>query len=175
MELRKFRISMKYGTLTPEKSYLFKSTHSYEELYKDCYPREVHVNLDCLSTAFVNPQLTYQNASGAALVLLHPTWYKWMYTDTYIKISAYLIPDSNMPKLDDFLPYTQWPPMILYTGKTRFELMIEEEDYGTGKSLSEAFILILTNPQYDKRLFIDLPVQYMKTTSSKHDVYINCS
>ena len=174
METRKFRISMKYGTLTPEKSYLFKSTHSYEELYKDCYPREVHVNLDCLSTAFVNPQLTYQNASGAALVLLHPTWYKWMYTDTYIKISAYLIPDSNMPKLDDFLPYTQWPPMILYTGKTRFELMIEEEDYGTGKSLSEAFILILTNPQYDKRLFIDLPVQYMKTTSSEHSVYTNC-
>ena len=44
----------------------------------------------------------------------------------------------------------------------------------TGKSLSEAFILTSTNPQYDKILFIDLPVQYMKTTSSEH-VYINCS
>ena len=32
----------------------------------------------------------------------------------------------------------------------------------TGKSLSEAFILTSTNPQYHKRLFIDLPVQYMK-------------
>ena len=38
----------------------------------------------------------------------------------------------------------------------------------TGKSLSEALILRSTNPQYDKRLFIDLPVQYMKTTSSEH-------
>ena len=38
----------------------------------------------------------------------------------------------------------------------------------TGKSFSEAFILTLTNPQYDNRLFIDLPVQYMKTTSSEH-------
>ena len=38
----------------------------------------------------------------------------------------------------------------------------------TGKSLSEALILGSTNPQYDKRLFIDLPVQYMKTTSSEH-------
>ena len=38
----------------------------------------------------------------------------------------------------------------------------------TGKSLSEAFILTSTNPQYDERLFIDLPVQYMKTTSSEH-------
>ena len=45
----------------------------------------------------------------------------------------------------------------------------------TGKSLSEAFILISSNPEYDKRLFIDLPVQYMKTTSSEHVVYINCS
>ena len=47
--------------------------------------------------------------------------------------------------------------------------------YSTGKSLSEAFILTSTNPQYNKRLFIDLPVQYMKTTSSEHVVYINCS
>ena len=38
----------------------------------------------------------------------------------------------------------------------------------TGKSLSEALILESTNPQYDKRLFIDLPVQYMKSTSSEH-------
>ena len=45
----------------------------------------------------------------------------------------------------------------------------------TGKSSSEAFILTSTNPQYDKRLLIDLPVQYMKTTSSEHVVYINCS
>ena len=45
----------------------------------------------------------------------------------------------------------------------------------TGKSLSEELILASTNPQYDKRLFIDLPVQYMKTTSSEHVVYINCS
>ena len=38
----------------------------------------------------------------------------------------------------------------------------------TGKSLSEALIFASTNPQYGKRLFIDLPVQYMKTTSSEH-------
>jgi hypothetical protein len=38
----------------------------------------------------------------------------------------------------------------------------------TGKSLSEALILASTNPQYDVRLFIELPVQYMKTTSSEH-------
>ena len=44
----------------------------------------------------------------------------------------------------------------------------------TGKSLLEALILASTNPQYDKRLFIDLPVQYMETTSSEHAVYINC-
>ena len=35
---------------------------------------------------------------------------------------------------------------------------------GTGKSLSEVLLLGSTNPQHDKRVFIDLPVQYMKTT-----------
>ena len=44
----------------------------------------------------------------------------------------------------------------------------------TGKSFSEALILASTNPKYDKRLFIELRVQYMKTTSSEYVVYINC-
>ena len=47
--------------------------------------------------------------------------------------------------------------------------------FSTGKSFSEALILASTNPQYDKRLFIELRVQYMITTSSEHVVYINCS
>ena len=47
---------------------------------------------------------------------------------------------------------------------------------GTGKSFSEVFILIAsTNPQYDKRLFIELQVQYMKIASSEHVENINCS
>ena len=42
----------------------------------------------------------------------------------------------------------------------------------TGKSFSEALILASTNPQYDKRLLIELRVHwYMKTTSSEHVVY----
>ena len=46
-------------------------------------------------------------------------------------------------------------------------IQIDDRIY-TGKSLSEALILASTNPQYDKKLFIDLPVQFMKTTSSEH-------
>ena len=38
----------------------------------------------------------------------------------------------------------------------------------TGKSFSETLIIASTNPQYDKRLFIDLPVQYMKTRRKEH-------
>ena len=38
----------------------------------------------------------------------------------------------------------------------------------TGKSLLEALFLASTNPQYEKRLVIGLPVQYMKTTSAEH-------
>ena len=36
---------------------------------------------------------------------------------------------------------------------------------GTGKYFSDALILASTNPQYDKRLFIELQVQYMKILS----------
>ena len=39
------------------------------------------------------------------------------------------------------------------------------------KSFSEAFILASTNPQYDKRLFIESPVQYMKIPSSEHKLF----
>ena len=46
--------------------------------------------------------------------------------------------------------------------------------HGTGKSLSKALIFASTNPQYHKKLFIDLTGQYMKTTSSEHVVYKNC-
>ena len=35
--------------------------------------------------------------------------------------------------------------------------------------------LASTNPQYEDRLFIELPIEYMKIPSSEHDVYINCS
>ena len=45
----------------------------------------------------------------------------------------------------------------------------------TDKSLSEALILGSTNPQYDKLLFIDLPVQYMKTKSSEHGENMLCA
>ena len=43
-----------------------------------------------------------------------------------------------------------------------------------GKSFSEALILASNNSQYDKRLFIELRVQYMKIASSEHVVYTNC-
>ena len=45
----------------------------------------------------------------------------------------------------------------------------------TGKSLSEAFILTSTNPHFDRTLFVDLPVQYMKTTSSEHKENMLCT
>ena len=41
--------------------------------------------------------------------------------------------------------------------------------------MSEALILGLTNPEYDKPLFIDLPFQYMKTTSSEHGENMLCA
>jgi hypothetical protein len=41
--------------------------------------------------------------------------------------------------------------------------------------LSEALIFASTNSQYDKKLSIDLLVQYMKTTSSEHGENVLCT
>ena len=74
-----------------------------------------------------------------------------------------------------------WISFVLFPGQSSFQetLCYQKPVVAipvTGKSLSEALILGSTNPQYHKRewLFIDLPVQYMKTTSSEHGVYENC-
>ena len=45
----------------------------------------------------------------------------------------------------------------------------------TGKSMSEALIFASTNPQYDNRLFIELPLQYMKIPSSEHGENMLCT
>ena len=45
----------------------------------------------------------------------------------------------------------------------------------TGKSFSKALILASTNPQYDKRLFIELQVQYMKIARSEHAQNMLCT
>ena len=46
---------------------------------------------------------------------------------------------------------------------------------GTGKSMSEALIFASTNPQYDNKLFIELPVQYTKIPSSEHSQNMVCT
>ena len=45
----------------------------------------------------------------------------------------------------------------------------------TGKSFTKVLILASTNPQSDKRLSIELPVQYMNIESSELVEWINCS
>ena len=53
--------------------------------------------------------------------------------------------------------------------------LYEVKKVGTGKSFSEVFILASTNPQYDKRLSIELPVQYMKIPSLEHCQNLLCT
>ena len=52
------------------------------------------------------------------------------------------------------VPYSQNLPRPI----SWFGLFLQHNDSSTGKFLLEALILASTNPQCDKRLFIDLPV-----------------
>ena len=48
-----------------------------------------------------------------------------------IKFNYQIMDSKEMPSIGNFLPYSQWPPMvknyIKATGKTRVKLMVEEE------------------------------------------------
>ena len=66
--------------------------------------------------------------------------------------------------------------LIFYLICELISIFVEDVNFiGTGKSLSQALILESTNPHYDQRLFIDLPVQYMKTTRSEHGENMLCA
>ena len=61
--------------------------------------------------------------------------------------------------------------VFLHTLKS--DLKVFKSTYCTGKSMSEGLIFELTNPQYDKRLFMKIENCKLRT-SGEHDVYINC-
>ena len=122
-------------------------SHPQQELYEKCKCDEIRIRLS-----------SYQQKLTSGL-LLYPTWYRWKWTDKFIKISAHLIPSLKIPKFDDFLPYTQWPPMILQTEKTRLDLMIEEEQ--AGQSIKSLFSLYQKSQFY--RLLRQIPFKNFKS------------
>ena len=77
------------------------------------------------ASKLVNIKLNYTTNR----VLLQPTWYSGP-TGSCIRISIQLVEQNRLPRLNDYLPYSQWPPMVLYTNKTRLDMMLEEEEEG---------------------------------------------
>merc|ERR1712045_222843 len=92
-----YRISMKFGTLDTN-----TWNNNYEDLYANTSSKEIHINL-----AYKDPR--YQNVTKTFSKLM-PTWYQWRSTDKFIKISAQIVITELIPKFENFLPYTQWPP-----------------------------------------------------------------
>ena len=94
--------------------------------------------------------------------------------ESYVLRSSISSQDSSFGENnEDKIEYKKRKAASDVTDAAKVEAKKTVED-STGKSLFEALILASTIPQYDKRLFIDLPVLYMKTTSSEHVVYTNC-
>ena len=79
---------------------------------------------------------------------MHFVWHT-IYAIASVRLGRYMIYLMVVLKHQDF-----WP------------LLKISSSWVTGKSLSEALIFALTNPQSDDRLFIELQVQYMKIPSS---------
>ena len=115
-----YRIAMKSGNV-------FDSTGRLQENFKELY--DLHGESNPIYFTIQSTNHFVKNWRK-----LDPTWYQWNNTDKFIKISAQIISNRRIPNVDNFLPYTQWPPMILHTGKTRLELMMEEEESGDEES-----------------------------------------
>ena len=67
-------------------------------------------------------------------IVLKPTWYVWrsssirVKANSLVKLTVQLVVTAKIPAVKDFLPYTMWPPMVLFTNKSRLDLMMEEEE-----------------------------------------------
>ena len=67
-------------------------------------------------------------------IVLKPTWYVWrsssvrVKANPLVKLTVQLVETAKIPVVRDFLPYTMWPPMVLFTKKSRLDLMMEEEE-----------------------------------------------
>ena len=70
-------------------------------------------------------------------------------------------------------PYTASKNCVVRNGKAY--VTINKTGLFTGKSFSEELILASTNPQYDKRLFIELQVQHMKIPCLEHGKNMLCT
>ena len=122
-----YRIAVKYGTLS-EGIRLLRSEQRYKDLY------ETYKNSKPIYFTIQSKDIIRKN-----FMKLNPTWYQWRNTNVFIKLNAQIISTRRIPNFDNFLPYTQWPPMILHTGKTRLELMMEEEESGDEEVFKESF------------------------------------
>ena len=115
------RLTIKHGTLEASEFARHPSV-----VFEACTSKEIRVNLT----------LVLANTLGLdklEAVVLNPTWYQWRTTrgandDAFIKITAQLVETAKIPSIKDFLPYTEWPPMVLHTKKSRLDLMIEEQE-----------------------------------------------
>ena len=115
------RLTIKHGTLETSEFVRHPSV-----VFEACTSKEIRVNLTLVSATTVG-------SNKLEPVVLNPTWYQWRTRrgatdDAFIKIMAQLVETSKIPSMKDFLPYTEWPPMVLHTKKSRLDLMIEEQE-----------------------------------------------
>ena len=67
--------------------------------------------------------------------------------------------------------------MMAFMSTACFLLLVAPILEATGKALSETLIFASINPTYDNRLFLELHLQYMKTTRAEHGqfMFLPCS
>ena len=121
------RLTLKQGTLGPGRHDTYPPASLFEMNGNN---KEVRVNL----TIKEGERSWSRMVPSLEPIVLKPTWYVWRSSSVrvkdnpLVKLTVQLVETAKIPAVKDFLPYTMWPPMVLFTNKSRLDLMMEEEE-----------------------------------------------
>lgn len=111
-------------------------------------PNHAAVQREINSRKGYSPPVALKVDSQNSCVLKAATWVTTGDKSCRVRIAADLVNSSKIPNTADFIPYIQWPPMVLKTEKTRVQLMLEEEEWtGNNQPMQVAINLRLSFSQ----------------------------
>ena len=92
-------------------------------------PNSTAIQREIISKGGFSPSIDLKVDSSKSRVLRSTTWLTCANKNCRVRISADLVRSNDIPAPANFIPYIQWPPMVIKTEKSRVQLMLEEEKW----------------------------------------------
>ena len=92
-------------------------------------PNSASIQREILSKGGFSPPIDLKVDSSKSRMLRSSTWLTCANKSCRVRISVDLVRTDDIPDPADFIPYIQWPPMVIKTEKSRVQLMLEENEW----------------------------------------------